>query len=295
MWLERPVRDAELAFLNAPFTEDGWTNAIRRLAEATGSAVGQFCGGGFGPALDFNLFSEDRHDPHGHLVNPDLYGPENWRINCHIGGSRSIQDERHYAAYRSVNRTDFYDDAVSDLDLPFGCQSPLILDSGGMIGLALLRSSRNGPCSAEVLAAFTLVARQAHRAVRVQLALGQEHGEQMLSGLATSREMTILLDRRGRVLAMTQAAESLFDRPGGLVLEGLNVRLDNREEDRALQAATGRLLASDGVTGPILHEAIAGRCEGSPAGCWRLLLTRLPARFDLLGVEAQLAMTLRPL
>jgi hypothetical protein len=295
MLVDRPVRDAELAFLNAPFADDGWTDAIRRLADVTGSAVAQFCGGGFGPALDFNLFSEDRHDPHGHLINPDLYGPENWRINCSVGGARSVQDERHYAAYRSAHRTDFYDDAVSDLDLPYGCQSPLILDSGGLIGLALLRSSRNGPCSADVLAAFTLVARQAHRAVRVQLALGQERGEQMLSGLAASGEMTILLDRKGRVVAMTETAESLFDCPGGLILDGLNVRLGNKEEDRALQAATGRLLASDGVTGPILHESVAGRSDGTPDGCWRLFLTRLPARFDLLGTEAQLALTLRPL
>jgi PAS domain-containing protein len=129
----------------------------------------------------------------------------------------------------------------------------------------------------------------------VQLALGQERGEQTLAGLATSGEMTILLDRKGRVVAMTEAAEQLFDCPNGLILDGLNVRLGNREEDRALQAATSRLLSSDGVTGPILHESIAGRSEGSPDGCWRLFLTRLPARLDLLGVEAQLALTLRPL
>lgn len=295
MFVERRVRDAELALLNAPFRDDGWGDALRLSAAATGSAVAQLCGGGMGPELTFNVFSEERHDPRGHLVNPQLYGPENWRINCTIGGAGSVQFERHYAAYRSSNPTSFYDDAVSDLDLPFGCQSPLMLDSGGLVGLALLRSSRDGPCPPDVIAAFTRLARQAQRAVRVQLALGQERGEAMLSGAARSGEMTLLLDRHGRLVAMTEAAESLFDAPIGLRLDGLNPRLTDRREDQSLQAAVGRLLASDGVDGPILHQTVAGRSQHRPEGYWRLFLTRLPASYDLLGMEAQLALTLRPL
>lgn len=296
MFVDRAVREAELAFLNAPFEPDGWTGALHALAVATGSAVGQLCGGGAGLSLSFNLFSEQRHDPHGHLVNPLLYGPENWRINCSTGRARSIQDERHYAAYRSANRTDSYDDAVSDLDLPFGCQSPLILEAnGGLVGLALLRSTRDGPCTADTLAIFARVARQAHRAVRVEIALGQERGENILAGLATSGEMTLLLDRHGRLVAMTQAAETLFDCPIGLKLEGLRLRLATTAEDRSLQAAMARLLASDGVNGPVLHQCRTGRSDQRPEGYWQLFLTRLPANRDLLGVEAQLALTLRPL
>lgn len=294
MFVDRAVRDAELAFLNAPFEQDGWLAAVRQMAVATASSVSQLCGG-IGPTLSFNLFSEDRHDPHGHLVNPQLYGAENWRINCRMGGARSIQHEGHYAAYRSTHRTDFYDDAVSDLDLPFGCQSPLILDGDELIGLALLRSSSDGPCTAETLSAFARIARQAHRAVRVEIALGQERGEDMLASLAGSGEMTLLLDRHGRLVAMTQAAEQLFDCPVGLCLEGLHVRLTRQEEDRSLQAAIGRLLASDGVDGPILHQTVTGRSEQRPEGHWQLFLTRLPACGDLLGLEAQLALTLRPL
>nr|WP_314446934.1 hypothetical protein [uncultured Sphingomonas sp.] len=296
MLVDRAVREAELAFLNAPFEQDGWLSAIRRLAEATGSAVGQLCGGGAGLSLSFNLFSEDRHDPHGHLVNPMLYGPENWRINCSTGGARSIQHEAHYEAYRRTHPAGFYDDAVSDLDLPFGCQSPLMLDAdGGLVGLALLRSSRDGPCSAETIAAFACAARQAHRAVRVEIALGQERGENMLSGLATSGEMTLLLDRHARLVAMTQPAEVLFDMPFGLRLDGLAVRLARAAEDSSLRNAMLRMLASDGIGGPVVHQCRVGGCEQYPDGQWQLFLTRLPADRDLLGVEAQFALTLRPL
>ncbi len=37
------------------------------------------------------------------------------------------------------------------------------------------------------------------------------------------------------------------------------------------------------------------RSDEHPHGLWELFLTRIPARYDLIGVEAQLAMTLRPL
>ena len=295
MFVDRAVRETEVAFLNAPFTDAGWDHAIRLLAEATGSALAQLCGGGLGPGLTFNLLSEDRHDPHNHIVNPQLYGPENWRINCTTGGARSIQDERHYAAYRNHNPTTFYDDAVSDLDLPFGCQSPLMLDSGGLVGLALLRSSKDGRCTPDILAAFARMARQAHRAVLVQYALGQQRGEAMLAGLATSGEMTLLLDRSGGLVALTPSAECLFDYPCGLQLEGSAVRLPRSDEDAALKCAIGRLLASDGYSGPVVHQAIVGRSDAHPQGLWELFLTRLPARYDLIGVEAQVAMTLRPL
>ncbi len=116
----------------------------------------------------------------------------------------------------------------------------------------------------------------------------------MLEGVASSGEMTLLLDGQGRLVAMTEAAEILFDHPAGLRLDGLSVRLSDRAEDRSLQAAAGRLLASDGVWGPVLHEAVAGRCPAAPQGQWRLFLTRLPAETDLLQVGPQLALTLRP-
>ena len=103
-----------------------------------------------------------------------------------------------------------------------------------------------------------------------------------------------MLDYHGRLVAMTEAAEPLFDRPLGLCLDGLNVRLVQKSEDGALRAAMARLLASDGIDGPVVHQTIVGRSEQRPEGLWRLFLTRLPERRDLLGVEAQLALTLRP-
>lgn len=292
---EARVREAELAFLNAPFVDKGWLLAVQQLAHVTGSAMAQLCGGGNGASpLAFNVFSDQRHDPHGHLSNPALYGPENWRIGT-TRAARTIQFEADYAAYRAHNPTGYYDDAISDLDMPFGCQSALILDRNGMFGLALLRSGRDGPCTPETLAQFASIARQAHRAVRVQMALGEEAAELLIEGVADRTEMTILLDRHASVLAMTELAESLFDHPQGLRLDGLRLGLADPAEDRFLLAACHRLLSSDAVSGPLLHETVIGRSADRPNGRWRAVVVRVGGPVSALGVEPQLAVTLTPL
>lgn len=288
------LRAAELAFLNAPFQPDGWTTALQQLAFVTGTGIAQLCGGS-AESLTFNYFSQDCHDPHGHLVNPQLYGPENWRINCRFGGARTIQDERHYAAYRETNPTTFYDDAVSDLDLPFGCQTPLMLDDHGLVGLALLRSSRNGRCNADTVATFARVAKQAYRGVRVQLALGEEAAELMIRGPAGRTDATILLDRACNLLAMTEAAERLFDEPSGPTLSGHQLRFASSAESYALYGAFARLLASDGLSGPVLHETVVGRCAHAPQGRWRLIAVRIGGSATGLGFEPHIAVTLTPL
>lgn len=288
------IREAELAFLNAPFDPAGWQRAIEQLAHVTGSRMAQLCGGRHGQPLDFNLFSDDCHDPYGHLNNPALYGRENWRINC-AQTPRTIQDERHYAAYRANNPADFYDDAVRDLDLPFGCQTPLMLDANGLFGLSLLRSSKNGPCGADTLERFARCARQAHRAVRAQLALGEEAAELMVSNVAGRRECTILLDRYANVLAMTEVAELLFEEPGALSLCGLGLRLANAQEDRALHASFARLLGGDLLGGPMIHDTIVGRSPAWPRGRWRLVAVRLAGDGSNIDFMPRLAVTLSPL
>ncbi len=294
MFKDGRLREVELAFLNAPFNPDGCLHALEQLASLTGSRLAQLCGGGLGTDLDFNFFSDDCHDPHGHLTNPRLYGPENWRINC-AQRPRTIQDERHYATYRLARPASYYDDAVSDLDLPFGCQTPLILDNNGLFGLALLRSGRNGRCTAETIDCFRLIARQAHRAVRAQVALGEEAAELMVAGVAGRRECTILLDRFGNLLAMTEEAEHLFDDPDGLSLNGLRLALAHPGEQQALDAAIKRLLAHDGAGGPTIHDTTIGRCASQPAGRWRTVIVRLPGSPDPLSFAPALAVTLAPL
>lgn len=292
MFVSQELREAELAFLNAPFQLDGWRNAMRRLVAVTGSTAAQVIGIG-GPDA-FTVISDDLHDPRGHLTNPALLGACNWRMGA-VDGRTPIQHEPHFEAYRERHCTDDYDDAVSDLDTRFGCQSALMADSAHLFGLAMFRSQRQGLCDADVLDRFAWLTRHAQRSLRVQLAVGQDAAEMMLEGLAGRSEATILLDRFGGLAAMTPDAEVLFEHRYGLRLDGLLVRLANPWENASFSAAIARLLASDGLSGPVLHETRVGASVERPGGRWRLFIARLPAVHHGFGFEPQLAVTLKPI
>ena len=267
---------------------------MRALADVTGTRIAQLIGVGGPLPLPLNLLTEYPHDPHGHIGNPLLYGPVNWRINS-TERPMTLEHEPHYQAYRARRTTSMYDDAVSDLDLPHGCQSALMYGADGIVGISLLRSSREGPCDAEVLDCFSLLARQAQRALRVQLALGQEAADLMLSGTASQRGATLLLDRFGSLCSATPTGERMMEDDGPFRLSGLMPILRNPAEDGALRQALGRLMASGEGRGPVLHRMIVGRSVEHPAGQWDLFAARLPRQEHGLGFDPEVAVTLRPL
>ena len=285
------VREAELALLNAPFEARGWDGAIAAVAAATGSSGAQLIGVGGPLVIPLNVVVGNFSGPWHHFSDARLYGSCNWRINT-VGPQGSIQHEQHFAAYAAGHVTADYDDAVADLDVPFGCQSAFLIDADRLVGLSLLRRQRDGACDADTLGRFAQIRAQAARAVRMQLALDGEAAEMMLGNLSAMASATILLDRHGNIAAMTAAAEPLFEPGRPLRRDILAPRLRHREEDRLLSAAMARLLAHDGH-GAHVHQARVGRGSGCLAGGWNLYLVRLPAREHGLGFDAHLALTLK--
>ena len=288
------LRATELAILNAPFEERGWERAVGSIAHATGSSGAHLLGMG-GPLLfPLNVIFGDYRGYEPYFTDPRLHGRCNWRVAA-TTEPMAIQHEAHYTAYRQSNPTSDYDDAVSDLDIPFGCQSAMFLDRNGMIGLALLRSGNDGPCGPETLRAFAVLRHQLARAIRVQMALDGEAAELMVGDIGAMTSATILLDRHGCLAALTAPAEELFEEKGPVRLAGLEVRLSHPEEDRQLHRAAARLLGGDEAVGPIVHEMRAGRTAEFPRGRWRLSALRLPRRKQGLGFEPELALAFHPL
>ena len=285
--------EAELALLNAPFEDHGWERAVVLAAAATGSRSANLIGIG-GPALlPFNYFCGPNETRFAHYFgNASLWGPTNWRVNT-TTRPMAIQREADYQAYRALNDTADYDDAVADLDLEFGCQSALFLGSGSIVGLAIMRGRREGHCDAHALSSFRALTVTMQRAIRMQLAIDGEAAEMMLGHFSTMRSATLLLDRHGHLAALTPAAEALFHAPGPFNLDGLALRLRHCDEHRSLVAAMARLLQHDG-NGVHVHQTHVGRGPAHPQGRWRLYLVRLPAREHGLGFDPHLALTLKP-
>lgn len=288
------LRETELALMNAPFEENGWKRAIEMVARATGSGSAHLAAIGGPVLMPLDIFvgrEADRIDDY--FAAPELCGASNWRIAC-IGAPMTIQHELHYAQARALAGAGAYDDAVASLDMRFGCQSALINDERNFLGLALIRSQREGQTDDIVYGRFRHLLGHVQRAVRVQLALDGEAAELMLGELATTHGKVVLLDRHGCLSAVSGSAEPLLEDPGPARLDGLAFGLRDREENRQLHHAMGRLLSGrDGA--PMVHQMRAGRTPCSPDGRWKLSLIRLPDRPHGLGFDPALALSFQPL
>jgi len=287
------VRQAELAILNAPFEQGGWERAVADIAEATRSSGAQLLGIGGPVVTPLNTVAGNFAGYESYFWDPALHGRSNWRIGVTTGVG-DIRHEADYARYRLCHDTSDYDDAVADLDIPYGCQSALLLDSQCLLGIALLRSRRDGPCREETLQRFAALSGQLARSVRVEYALGGEAAELMLGDYRSLDGATVILDRFGSLLALTPAAEELFDVGGPLALTGLRVSLRTTTENERLQAALARLLLGDGLREPVLHIARIGQSASNPNGRWWVYAVRLPRFRNCLGFEPHLALTLKP-
>lgn len=289
---ERGLRRAELRILNAPFEERGWELAVEAVAEATGSHAAQLLGLGGPMCLPLNVFVGAPAAHRQHIDNVELHGPCNWRVGS-TTTPMAIQREADYARYRRSHDTADYDDAASDMDIQYGCQSALLLDSRNMIGLAVLRGRRDGATTPEVLAAFASLRHHMARAIRMQIALDGEASELMVGRFEALNGATLLLDRHGCIAALTPAAEALVGEGGPLRLAGVTVELLQRTENAQLVGLMARLLRAEAV-GEVAQMRIGCSTE-HPRGQWRLFLTRLPDRRDHgLGFEPHLALTLKP-
>lgn len=287
------MREAELSILNAAFEADGWARATESIAAVTGSAGAQLIAIGGPMLLPLNFVAGNYSGYESYFRDPALHGQSNWRVSTTIAPMQ-IQHEADYAAYRLNHDTSDYDDAVADLDIPFGCQSAILFDRNNLLGLALLRSIKDGPCTGQVLADFAILRTQLARAVRMQIALDGEAAELMVGDLSAMSGATILLDRHGSLCALSECAEPLLGDAGPLHLDGLAIRLRDRARDRHFQTALAQLLKSDGHRDSVVYQTRVGQVGRAGRTEWNLYAVRLPHRIKSLGFDPHIAVTLKP-
>lgn len=242
------------AFIAAPLTEDGWEIALSDMARLTRSARGQMVAFDGGPVFALDRCT-DLDDPVAfHRNFRDINGAAptvNWRVHC-TGAPLEIISERHYADAHSARHFDIYDDFIRWADMVHGCQTVLAQGRGSFFGLATLHTRADGASSEEDLANFGAILSAAQAGVRLQRRLAHQ-GLQMVTGaLEAMAAAVILLDRLGRVIAVTAPANEMLNRQSHMRAQGGRLSAMTTATDRALQKALAMAASGNGTKEPDL-------------------------------------------
>lgn len=239
----REAGEVENAFLAAPFEADGWNAALRLFARRTGSSHAQLLGLGDDATL-FNFMPDIDAAYQREFVEIEGWRPEvNWRVAA-SGRPLEILSEAHYDVARQHSGTDDYEEHIRKWDGVHGCQTVLVEGEGLLVGLASLRSERDGRTAQRDRKLFAAGATYALAAVRMQQAMAQRGAAMTVGAFDAIGVAAFLIDRRGAVAALSAAAERIVgDGAGGaLCLRRGRMGAARRDADTALQAALGRAL-----------------------------------------------------
>ncbi|WP_137786415.1 helix-turn-helix transcriptional regulator [Sphingomonas sp. 3P27F8] len=212
------TRDASVdwddIFLTAALEPDRWLESLDMLARHTGARCGQLIGIGGARNIPFNLVSNFDADHIQEFIEIDGGSPiVNFRVAaneelCARGFYDPIVHEKHYDDVKSRLASDRYEQWCEDLDIPFGCQTNLVVDRVGLIGFATLRGRKDGRTTATQRRVFAKAAQAARRAVRLQERLEGQQAKLLAGAFEGIGIAAFILDARGQLLSHTTGAEA---------------------------------------------------------------------------------------
>ena len=228
------------AFHAAALGLASWEEALRGLARATGSKSGELIGiedrstPAFTWISDFPV--EEARAAYAAVRGHDPQVNSRVRAGARAAELRVLADgDEGISIEEDSRRSPDYGEVVRRYDTPYICLSTLVRRSGLMVGLAALRSQRQGPINADERRVFGLLAPHVRTAVLSQIAL-QENAAALTAGALEAVELTAFVcDFRGAVKAMSPAAEALL-RDGRLKLRDGRLAAREDGDTRALTA-----------------------------------------------------------
>lgn len=230
-------------FAAAAVDSTQWMPALQSLADATRSECGQLIGIGSASTVPFNWVSGLPETVLSEFVSIDGGNP---RINPRVAVSVGVPvlkicSEVDYVAARPTMASDVYADFAHDHGITHGCQTKLIENSRGIVGLAVLRNDRQGETTEEVRALFSSLAPFVRSAVQTQIAL--EHaGAQLIGGALDAVGAAVFVcEADARVAAMSGPAEAMV-RDGRLRIADGRLDAVLPRDVAALRVALGRVL-----------------------------------------------------
>ena len=308
-------------FLTAALEPERWLEALDVMARHTGATHGQLIGVGGARDIPFNLVTNFESSSLQKFVDIGGGSPElNFRIAASVrhierGQFDPLLYEWHYDDVMGTLRSSRYLEFCEEVDIPFGCQTNLVLDGVGLIGLATLRKRKEGRTTSIQRRVFAQAALAARRAVRLQERMEGEQARFLAGAFDAIGVTAFILDARGHVLALSATAEEhlvrgdirmskkMLDADGtpfslrqaidALISEGglhhVRLRLDLPVEKPALFLEGFRLPARPWSLGKLPHAIlIANAPRRDRAG----IATFLTALYGMTPAEADIAMRL---
>ena len=243
--------DWDDVFFGAALEPERWPDALAEMAAHTGSSHGQLIGVGDGRDLLFNVINDFDHSHTRELIEFGGATPaENYRLAASghgiaRGDYDGVLHETHYDEAARSLRSSRYIDWCEAVDIPYGCQTNLVVDRGGLIGLAALRKRKEGRTSESHRRVFAKAAESARRAVRLQERLEGDQARLLAGTFEAISATAFILDASGRVQAMTEGAEQIVS-AGSVALR--NGQLAARGTPLSLSQAVRALTTDKGLT-----------------------------------------------
>jgi DNA-binding CsgD family transcriptional regulator len=229
-------------FYSAAVDHSRWYAALEGLAAATGSRSGELITIGSNAAVPINIMTNLDPAIHEAAAKCRIGDPAfNPRVNA---GMRApllkVLAERDFLTPQEYAKHPHYDEFARPWGIPYICLTTLERQQDLLIGLAVLRSEREGHIGSEERDVFASLAPHVRAAVRMQIAL-EGNGAALLKGALEALAVpAFVCGRTGDVQALTPHAEELVRGTRGLALRNQRLRACRDEEDKTLHEAIMR-------------------------------------------------------
>lgn len=244
------------SFTDAALNGDGWHQALELFAQATGSEGGQLIGIGTAITAPFNTWT----------INPEIAiefdelgfsSPElNPRVRAGMAaGPGRVIAEADFITPEQIKTNEHYKWS-RHWDVPYCCLSTLIAGTDSLIGLAVLRSSRDGHITNEQKQVFASLAPHVRTAVRTQMMLEGNIANLLTGTMEAMSLAAFACDHVGQVMAMTPQAEDLLSSGRFLKLQLNCLAAELPQDSLALDQTIRAAIAGLWRPGPPLMKSL---------------------------------------
>jgi DNA-binding CsgD family transcriptional regulator len=257
-------------FEEAALNPSKWLDALEEFARATGSARAELVGAGSQAGGNFSWVTSTDDRTMQDFFSSGGHSPQsNFRIAADDGRSiLQIADERRYDQVKQHLANDDFVDFCEQYEMVHGCQTVLLRDCAGLIGMSVLRTRAEGRTSEREQKIFGNGAAAAARAVRLQRAV-EEQGRHLLAGTFEAMETPcILIDAFGAVRSVTSAAERFLT------------------DQDLIHVREGRLGSRDAVLCSEIARAVRSAIAPVPTRYQRLVLGKAGANPPVIEIFA---------